>query len=484
MTSGLKQRSLGFNYGMAVVLGSGGFYMGYHIGIFNPLTEPLLYGVYKLDPIADKEKVNLYKGFIFMLFSLGTMVGVFASGFLADKFGRRTILYAGEIIALLNIGLYWVEDLRFLMAARTVAGVAAGVNTSAFSVIMAELLPSSVIGFGNAFSYTMITAAILLGYLPLVLMTNQQMVDYWRYLVLGSTLISVLRLALFPKYIKSETPKYIFTSLVNPEHTEDLVYQAYSILYEDEAAKECTKNTLQMFEKQREEGQVSFGTLFTRRYIKRLVSGCLVAFANQMSGINFLIFFSASIFSSMPKTITMTIGVSNFGGSFLAMYFIGKMGRKFNLVIGALGQGLSLTGLYFGFNSSNDPLMIASVCLYITFFAIGSGGTTTAYISEILPAIGIGVALALQWILTAIVGQVVPPLVEIFGPTKIIMFFAIMSFSLFFSLDCLMIETKGKTESMVEQEFLHRSYKFLNLCESEPRAKQTDNEETLNNHTM
>ena len=96
-------------------------------------------------------------------------------------------------------------------------------------------------------------------------------------------------------------------------------------------------------------------------------------------------------------------------------------------------------------------------------FAIGLGGTETAYIGEILPPLGVGIALAVQWIVTALIGQFLPNLLSYFGPSSLILFFGVFCFVLFFTLDFLTIETKGKTEQMIVEEFQNSSYKPLNF---------------------
>ena len=59
----------------------------------------------------------------------------------------------------------------------------------------------------------------------------------------------------------------------------------------------------------------------------------------QMSGINFLIFFSTKIFDEISgngSLMTLVIAISNIAGGIVGSYTVGKLGRKFNLVYGPL----------------------------------------------------------------------------------------------------------------------------------------------------
>lgn len=73
----------------------------------------------------------------------------------------------------------------------------------------------------------------------------------------------------------------------------------------------------------------------------------------QLSGINFLIFFSTSIFDDLSgngSTATIVIAVSNLVGGIIGSYTVGKFGRKFNMQYSALIMAIS-----FGFLSLGKP---------------------------------------------------------------------------------------------------------------------------------
>lgn len=463
----LKQLSKCRNYGIALVLGSGGFYFGYFLACFNPLFMPMLVGAFGYDETKDKSLLNTYNGLTTMFFCLGAASGTLLSGYLSDKFGRRPILYLGEVIALASGVPYLFENVGALFVGRYMSGLVAGVNSSMFSVIMAELLPNQICGFGNSFAYLVITFGILLSYLTQNIFSYGTIVKYWRIILLWPLVISVVRLALFPFFIRTDTPKYVYSSIRDKQAARDRVKAVMLTIYDAQDSEKATATVVALFNKQESAGPVSFLSLFRAKYRSRNLSGCSVAFFQQLSGIVFIVFYSTDLFNSFKqgsgKTLTLIVGISNFAGSILTIYLIGKMGRKFNLIAGIFFQGVAWFLLLIGFQVGALWLLIVGSCLYMVSFSVGLGGTETAYISEVLPPIGVGFALAVHWLLNAVIGILIPILVQSLGPSALMGFFGVVSILGVFALDFLLIETKGKSEETIIAEFENKKYRCFDI---------------------
>lgn len=445
-----------------LVLASGGFFFGYHIGVLNPLGEVLLVDVYNL---SGQRKIDV-NGLLNSLFCIGVMIGVLGTGVLADKIGRRPVYYASDFVAIIAAGLFLVQKLEILYLARFVIGLASGLMVPSSSIIMSELLPKSVSGFSNSFTYSFLVFAILVSYLTPYVFTNEQLKDHHGLIMAFPVWSNLLKLILTPIFLKSETPKYAFLSAgENKSSAKEQIANIYSSIYEPSAIEALTAETIESFEKQEMAGKPTWGAMFSEQYRKRTISGVFVAFAQQISGINFLVFYSSELFKSLGKSAIMTvvIGLANFFGSFLAVYAVGKFGRKFNIVWGVLFQAFGMFLLFLGFQLNNFEILAASVTIFVMFFAVGLGGSQMAYTSEILPPAGISIALAVQWILTAAIGQFLPNLMSAFGGSSLILFFTIACAVFFLGADYLMIETKGKSEDQISNEFELRNYTFLNF---------------------
>lgn len=461
-----QQSSKTKNYLSGLVLTCGGFYLGYYIGILNPIGEEMLKKVYNYEGSEEKDKQReSMNGALNMVFSLGAFLGVSITGYLSDRIGRKTVMMFSDILAIVISGFFLIRIIEVLMLARFFCGLVGAVYIQIGAVIVSELYPNKIAGFANAFGYVFLTLAILVSYTIPYLFEKEFMIENSRYFLFFPVVISIFKLIMTPVFVRSDTPKYIYSSESNKESAKEKIITAYSFIYASESIQKAASDTIESFEKQEGQSGESMAALFGPRYRLRLISGMFLCFAQQMSGINFLVFYSTKLFEDMGKDriMTLVIGLANFGGSFIALYAVGRFGRKFNIVLGCLFQGLGMLLLFIGFQTQNFEILALAVVVYILFFAIGLGGSQMAYISEILPPIGVGLACAIQWIFTALIGQYLLTFMRICGPTVLILFFMTSCLMFFVGLDYMMIETKDKTEETIGKEFETKHYRILDF---------------------
>lgn len=458
------QKSKAKNYALALTLASGGFYFGYYVGILNPMGELMLKKIYNQ---TDQQEIDSTSGLLNNLFSLGALAGVLLAGLLADKIGRRPVMYMTDAIALLCSVLFYLQTLPLLMVGRFVSGAVAGLYTSVGAIILSELMPNAVCGFANAFAYSILTLAILLAYAVPFAFEESTMVEHCRLIMAFPVIVPIYKVIMTPMLLASDTPKYLYSSSPDKSAAKDRILEAYANIYTAESLDQVVSESISALEQQDARGKPDFMTLVSPAYRARLISGCFVSFAQQVSGINFLIFYSTKLFEAegiqTARIMTVVIGASNFFGSFIALFAISRFGRKFNIVWGSLFQGLGFLLLLIGFQGKLFIVEAIAVVVYMMFFAVGLGGSQMAYISEILPPLGVSISGAIQWILTAAIAQSLLTLMTAFGPTTMILFFTSACFLFFFTLDYLMIETKDKTSEEIARDFQNKSYKFLDF---------------------
>lgn len=451
---------------LAVLLAFGSFYNGYCSAIFNPMAKIILQRVYLFDPVADKAKIDSTTGLINAVFAIGAMVGVFSVGIVANKIGRRPLVYASEIVGMSVCILYFINSLEIMILARFISGIVAGMS-SIGGIIISELLPNRISGFGNASGYIIGTFAMLCGYATQNVMSEDTLFTYWKQIICITVVTSSARLIILPMFLKSDTPKYIYNSTQSEDEIYNKIKACYKHIYSFDDVDKATFEAIKTFNQQKQEARkVGFGELFSPKFVKRTWAGCFLAFAQQICGINFFIFYSDRIFDKISgngKAMTLVIGISNFTAGFIALDLIERLGRKFNFVFGSLIQAFSLAFLLIGIGLEMFLITAAAACIYIMSFAVGLGSSYGAYMNESLPPVGVGLAVAIQWIFTAMIGYLTPILDDQFGEINILTFFAGVCLILFFVLGKITIETKGKKEYQIDEKFAKGELKWFDF---------------------
>lgn len=459
-------RSMAGSRMLAILLAFGSFYNGYCSAIFNPMAKIILQRVYKFDPVADKAKIDSTTGLINAVFAIGAMVGVFSVGIVANKIGRRPLVYASEVVGMCVCVLYFIDSLEVMILARFISGIVAGMS-SIGGIIISELLPNKISGFGNGCGYVIGTFAMLCGYATQNVMSEDTLFTYWKQIICITVVTSSARLIVLPMFLKSDTPKYIYNSTQSEDEIYNKIKACYKHIYSFDDVDKATFEAIKTFNQQKQEARkVGFAELFTPKFVKRTWAGCFLAFAQQICGINFFIFYSDRIFDKISgngKAMTLVIGISNFTAGFLALDLIERLGRKFNFVFGSLIQAFSLAFLLIGIGLEIFAMTAAAACIYIMSFAVGLGSSYGAYMNESLPPVGVGLAVAIQWIFTAMIGYLTPILDDQFGEINILTFFAGVCLILFFVLGKITIETKGKKEFQIDEKFAKGELKWFDF---------------------
>ncbi|MCX5408536.1 MFS transporter [Streptomyces sp. NBC_00335] len=81
---------------------------------------------------------------VFALYAVTVLAGLLLFGSLSDTLGRRPVLAAGLVLAIVSMGLFAsAQGLGLLLAARAVQGLAVGLATGAMGAALLELSPGS-----------------------------------------------------------------------------------------------------------------------------------------------------------------------------------------------------------------------------------------------------------------------------------------------------------------------------------------------------
>ena len=160
----------------------------------------------------------------------------------------------------------------------------------------------------------------------------------------------------------------------------------------------------------------------------------LIAFFNQLSGINAILYFAPRIFEltgleeNAALLQSVGIGVTNLIFTFVGLWLIDKLGRRTLLFIGSFGYILSLGLCSWAFKTENFGIVPICIFAFIAAHAVGQGAVIWVFISEIFPnrfrAYGQSIGSATHWVFAALLTLFFPAVVEKFAPSVVFGFFA------------------------------------------------------------
>ena len=433
------------------------YHFGYYIIIGGVLALTLTELVYEL-PEDERNQVAGNFGFFF---SIGCIVSNFLSGSLTKYIGRVRLILVLEVCRIICALVYRIENLNIFYAMRFSSGFLGGIGIGLVPLIINEIIPKDLTGYGGCLSSAWFSLVMLIASLQSPLLGEKEgLEDHWQNVLTWPLLFSVTAIILdLVTMFGIESPNYYYEHYAeNKEVLKEKVLAYAKRFYTDESSDQFTEDFIAEKERIREAAKgnkFTFKSLFGPRYRKQFALGCSLAFLQQMTGINFMIFFSTQLFDDLSGNGSFMTIVLSFGlfVEAAASVFVVNSGRKPGMLYSAIALVLSLVMLLFAINYEIAILASIGMFTYVFSFSLGFSAIYAVYIIEILPPVGAGLAFSVQWVTSAIIGLVGASLLDLIGIQAIIAIF------IFFSIvACLVFwffcnETSGKTEEEIRNSF-------------------------------
>lgn len=386
----------------------------------------------------------------------GTIIGALFGGIPAEKYGRKNVLiWIGILFLLSAIGSALAPEVISFMLFRFLGGLGVGASSVVAPMFISEIAPAKNRGKLVATFQFNIVFGILLAYFSNYLLSGLG-ADAWRWM-LGILAIPAALFIVLMAFVP-ESPRWLMV------HRNDYKRAGEILAVSDpEGVDEAIAAIQQNVREDNEKTSVS--NFLNKRYTKSIILAILIAFFNQMSGINAIIYFAPRVFelAGIGKSAAFLqsagIGLANLVFTMMGLYLIDRIGRKKLMLIGSIGYIVSL-GLVAAAFYNNWGGMIVPVLLFffIAAHAIGQGAVIWVFISEIFPnqvrSYGQSLGSSVHWIMAAIVTSVFPFFANNpqIGPAKIFLFFMIMMVLQLFWVLFKMPETKGTSLEELESK--------------------------------
>jgi MFS family permease len=461
-----RLRSKGYALAYGVLASTAGIYFGYFQSIFNPLGAKLLRLHYKVDD------VNSYYGNLNLFYPIGACFGCIIAGILASKVGRVRTVIGCEVFILLVYGLMLIDNIWMLQVSRFMSGIGAGITSTVGPISTTECLPKKWQGPFGVMMYIWLTVFIIVtSAMGLVWHSNDDnkmdaLTHHWQLVLTWPAAIALVRLFLYLTLFRSETPQY-FLDKYGPKESHNDVRDSISKIYHADDVAMVHRFLIKQYRLKSKKPQPSLLSLFSPTYIKQTVTACLFQTIQQFSGINFLVFYAVIIFNQIGcdgNMANLVLSISNTAGAILGALVCNYTGRKTNFVIGLLIQAISFWMFSMMVYYDWYTLLYLPCVLYMVSFACGMGGCSYPWAAETLPPIGVGLSLTFQWLWAAVIGKYTPVWADDWPgllPTMIA-FTTVCTVSTVV-LDIMVVETKGRTENEISEEYRVGKWKPFNL---------------------
>ncbi len=384
----------------------------------------------------------------------GTVLGSLLGGWPTENLGRKkTLLSIGILYFVSAIGSACAPEVYSFMIARFIGGLGVGISTVAAPLYIAEIAPAESRGrLAGMFQFN-----IVLGILA-AFFSNYALGGFgehaWRWMLgveaLPALVYSVLCFGL------PESPRWLITHMgdregginvfrrINPDATDaELEAQAGEI----EAAAAHKEDAARFF---------------TSRLKTPISLAFFIAFFNQLSGINAVLYFAPRIFEmtglgeKAALLQSVGIGVTNLLFTFAGLWLIDRLGRRTLLYIGSFGYIGSLGLCAWAFHSENFSIVPACIFAFIAAHAIGQGAVIWVFISEIFPnrdrAAGQVLGSFTHWIFAALLTLFFPKMVAVFDASTVFGFFCFMMMLQLVWVKTMVPETKGVPLEQIQKK--------------------------------
>jgi SP family sugar:H+ symporter-like MFS transporter len=456
---------------LSLVAALGGFLFGFDSGIINGTVEALQ-GEFNSDAVGT--------GFNVASMLLGSAAGAFFAGNLADRFGRRPAMILTAIAFMISA---WGSGVSGSSAEfvffRVLGGLAVGAASILAPAYISEIAPARIRGSLATLQQLMIVIGLFMAFLNNYLIAGAAGsaanafwfgFDAWQWMFWMELLPASLFLGTL--LLIPESPRYLVAA---GRLDEARAVLATLTAADDLDAKiDDIRSTL---EEKRRPKLTDVVMKHTGRVHPLVWVGIGLASLQQFTGINVVFYYGGTLwqaagFTEASALLTNVInGTVNVLFTFVAIALVDRVGRKPLLLVGSLGQAVTLGIMAYVFGTSavsasgalqmeGNMGLVALIAAngYIAFFAFSWGPIMWVMLGEMFPNQFRGAALSIcglvQWLANFLVTMTFPILLSSIGLGFAYGIYAAFGLVAWAFVKYFIDETKGRTlEDMSREAF-------------------------------
>ena len=442
-------------FGISLIAALAGFIFGFDTVVISGANLPIK-ELWHTSP--------WFHGFFIMSMALwGTVAGSVFGGIPTQKYGRKKVLlWIGVLFSVSALGSALAQDPYTFSFFRFIGGLGIGVSSVAAPTYISEISTPKTRGRLGAMYQFNIVFGILIAFLSNYFFEGVGGENDWRWM-LGVMAIPALIYTIMVLAIP-ESPRWLLAI------KRDTV-AAKNIMLRLGVTNPDAEITAINLANAHESKSGASSNIFSSKYKTITWLAFLVAFFNQWSGINFILYYAPEILERAGLAAkdslfnSIAIGGTNLLFTFAGLYLIDRIGRRTLLIIGSVGYILSLAMVAWAFYSgAGAGFLLFFLLVFIASHAVGQGAVIWVFISEIFPnkvrATGQSFGASVHWVFAAIITLITPAFLDkdngIFkdNPWPIFAFFAFMMVLQLIWVVTKVPETKGVSLEELEKKLV------------------------------
>ncbi|MEN0101297.1 MAG: sugar porter family MFS transporter [Curtobacterium sp.] len=454
LTTGPHRKRIGL---ISVVACLGGLLFGYDTGVSNG-AEISIQSQLGLDDIG--------LGVVISSLVFAAAVGGLVGGPVSDRIGRRSTIIAMAVFFFCGTLLaVFSPNFEVLLAGRIAVGLAVGAASIVVPVYLAELAPLEIRGMITGRNELAIVsgqlAAFVINAVIGIVLGDEGGV--WRVMFF---ICAIPAAALFIGMLRMpESPRW----LVEHGHDERALAVLKTVRNEDRAAVELEEIRQITSEEPSETRLNGLKALLSSRWLIRIVLiGCGVAIAQQVTGINSIMYYGQRILiqsgfgANAALIANIAPGILAVVGGIIALRNMDRVDRRKTFIL-----GLSLTTtchILIGVSSLVIPdgnpirpyVLLFLICAFVLSMQSCLNIAVWVWLAEIFPlnmrGLGTGIAAFAGWLMNGVLALYVPSLIEGIGITGTFFLFAVIGGIALLFIVTQVPETRGWSLEKLEEE--------------------------------
>ncbi|KAF6820764.1 glucose transporter rco-3 [Colletotrichum sojae] len=384
---------------VGLFVASGGLLFGYDTGTINGILSMTAFRRDFTTGYMENGQAAISpaeSSIIVAILSAGTILGALLAAPIGDAWGRRiSLILSVGVFSFGGIFQVCAHDIPMLLVGRFFAGVGVGSISVLVPVYQSEMAPKWIRGTLVCAYQFSITIGLLSASFVNILTEKLQSAAAYR-IPLGLQLVWALVLAL-GLLVLPETPRFLVKK-GKPDAAGYSLSRLRRLDITHPALLEELQEIVANHEYELTLGPDSYKEIFfgSPHLGRRTLTGCGLQMLQQLTGINFIMYYSTSFFDGVklenPYLKALIINIINSVSTIPGLLVIESWGRRKLLMVGAIGMAVCqlliasfTTAAGENLQKVAQTILIVFCAIYIFFFAASWGPVCWVITSEIYP---------------------------------------------------------------------------------------------------